>query len=173
MAQFYWLVLRASAQRNFVSSHLTPPLFHGPVCFPRKLNKRGKKKLKRNFRTMAVRATVSRFPSDPDAQEASGLPWGVTVTPFATKDENGAAPVYGSDGHMLPRCENCYAYFNTYCELEQWAWTCSLCGSLNGLSSQAIARYSHPQSCAEMISSFIDLDLPCNSFLKKIETFVY
>lgn len=122
---------------------------------------------------MAVRATVSRFPSDPDAQEASGLPWGVTVTPFATKDENGAAPVYGSDGHMLPRCENCYAYFNTYCELEQWAWTCSLCGSLNGLSSQAIARYSHPHSCAEMISSFIDLDLPCNSFLKKIETFVY
>lgn len=109
---------------------------------------------------MAVRATVSRFPSDPDAQEASGLPWGVTVTPFATKDENGVAPVYGSDGLMLPRCENCYAYFNTYCELEQWAWTCSLCGTLNGLSSQAIARYSHPQSCAEMISSFIDLELP-------------
>ncbi|XP_031266073.1 protein transport protein Sec24-like At3g07100 [Pistacia vera] len=109
---------------------------------------------------MAVRATVSRFPADPDAQEASGLPWGVTVTPFASKDENGVKPVYGSDGNLLPRCENCYAYFNTYCELEQWAWSCALCGTLNGLSSQAIARYSHPQSCAEMVSSFIDLELP-------------
>ena len=110
---------------------------------------------------MAVRATVSRFPIDSDAQEAFGVPWGLTVTPFAAKDENGQAPVYGSDGHLLPRCENCYAYFNTYCELDQWAWNCSLCGTLNGLSSQAIARYSHPQSCAEMMSSFIDLELPC------------
>ncbi|GLT48714.1 hypothetical protein SLA2020_223220 [Shorea laevis] len=109
---------------------------------------------------MAVRATVSRFPIDPDAQEVSGVPWGVTVTPFASKDENGLPPVYGSDGHLLPRCENCYAYFNTYCELDQWAWNCSLCGTLNGLSSEAVTRYAHPQSCAEMTSSFIDLELP-------------
>ncbi|XP_065867015.1 protein transport protein SEC23 D isoform X2 [Euphorbia lathyris] len=109
---------------------------------------------------MAVRATVSRFPMEQGAQETSGLPWGVTVTPFASKDENGQLPAYGSDGHLLPRCENCYAYFNTYCELDQWAWTCSLCGTLNGLTSRAIARYSHPQSCAEMMSSFIDLELP-------------
>ncbi|XP_057955400.1 protein transport protein SEC23 D [Malania oleifera] len=109
---------------------------------------------------MAVRATVSRFPIDPDAQESSGLPWGVTVTPFAGKDENGASPAYGSDGHLLPRCENCWAYFNTYCDLDQWAWNCSLCGTLNGLSSQAIARYSLPRSCPEMMSSFIDLELP-------------
>ncbi|XP_055960272.1 protein transport protein SEC23 D isoform X2 [Mercurialis annua] len=108
---------------------------------------------------MAIRATVSRFPLDRDAQETSGLPWGVTVTPFASKDENGQPPVYGSEGHLLPRCENCFAYFNTYCELDQWAWSCALCGTLNGLSSRAIARYSHPQSCAEMMSSFIDLEL--------------
>ncbi|XP_062172330.1 protein transport protein SEC23 D [Alnus glutinosa] len=109
---------------------------------------------------MAIRATVSRFPIDPGAQEGSGLPWGLTVTPFAAKDENGQSPEYGSDGHLLPRCENCWAYFNTYCELEQWSWSCSLCGTLNGLSSKAIARYSRPQSCPEMISSFIDLELP-------------
>ncbi|XP_043701372.1 protein transport protein SEC24-1 [Telopea speciosissima] len=109
---------------------------------------------------MAVRATVSRFPIDADAQEAGGLPWGVTVTPFATTDEHGNPPAYGADGHLLPRCENCWAYFNTYCELEQWAWSCSLCGALNGLSSQAIARYSQPLSCAEMMSSFIDLEMP-------------
>ncbi|KAL9353963.1 hypothetical protein Peur_051933 [Populus x canadensis] len=109
---------------------------------------------------MAVRATMSRFPMEEDVQESSGLPWGITVTPFASKDENGLSPVYGSNGDLLPRCENCYAYFNTYCELDQWAWNCSLCGTLNGLDSQAIARYSHPQSCAEMMSSFIDLELP-------------
>ncbi|MBA0622664.1 hypothetical protein Godav_008186, partial [Gossypium davidsonii] len=109
---------------------------------------------------MAVRATVSRFPIDPDSQEASGVPWGLTVTPFAAKDENDQAAAYGLDGHLLPRCENCYAYFNTYCELDQWAWNCSLCGTLNGLSAQVISRYSHPQSCAEIMSSFIDLELP-------------
>ncbi|KAG2397436.1 hypothetical protein LR48_Vigan08g137200 [Vigna angularis] len=109
---------------------------------------------------MAVRATVSRFPMDTDAREASGLLWGVAVTPFAAADENNRAPSYGSGGDILPRCENCWAYFNTYCELEQWAWSCSLCGNLNGLSSDAIDRYSRPQSCAEMMSSFVDLELP-------------
>ncbi|KAG9440267.1 hypothetical protein H6P81_020432 [Aristolochia fimbriata] len=109
---------------------------------------------------MAVRATVSRFPTDPDAQEASGLPWGVTVTPFSSVDELGNPPVFGSKGNLVPRCENCWAYFNSYCELEQWAWTCSLCGTLNGLTSETIARYSRPEECAEMCSSFIDLELP-------------
>lgn len=66
----------------------------------------------------------------------------------------------GSDGQDLPRCENCWAYFNTYCELDQWAWTCSLCGTLNGLSAHAIAKYSRPESCPEMSSSFVDLELP-------------
>lgn len=109
---------------------------------------------------MAVRATTARFAADPDAQESSGLPWGVTVTPFAAKDENGNPPVYGSGGHLIPRCENCYAYYNTYCDQEQWAWSCALCGTLNGLSTETISRYSLPQSCPENMSSFIDLELP-------------
>lgn len=109
---------------------------------------------------MAVRATVARFPSDPESQEAAGLPWGITVTPFSPLDELGSPPTYGSDAHHLPRCGNCWAYFNTLCEMEQWAWSCVLCGTLNGLSSEDISRYSHPQSCPEMCSSFIDLELP-------------
>ncbi|XP_058196531.1 protein transport protein SEC23 D [Rhododendron vialii] len=109
---------------------------------------------------MAVRATVGRFPIDPDALESSGVPWGVTLTPFAARDENGNPPLYGSDGHLLPRCENCWAYYNTFCEQEQWAWTCSLCGTLNGLPSEAVSRYSRPQSCPENTSSFVDLELP-------------
>ncbi|KAL7595775.1 protein transport protein Sec24-like At3g07100 [Lactuca sativa] len=109
---------------------------------------------------MAVRATVIRFPSDPDAQDSSGVPWGVTVTPFASKDENGNSPVYGSGGDLIPRCENCWAYYNTYCDQDQWAWTCSLCGTLNGLSSETISRYSRPESAPENMSSFIDLEMP-------------
>ncbi|KMT05478.1 hypothetical protein BVRB_7g176030 [Beta vulgaris subsp. vulgaris] len=113
---------------------------------------------------MAVRASLTRFPINPDEQESSGLPWGITVTPFSRKDENGNPPLMGSDGENLPRCENCWAYFNSYCELDQWAWTCSLCGTLNGLSAHSIAKYSHPQSCPEMSSSFIDLQLPLEGY---------
>ncbi|TYH69994.1 hypothetical protein ES332_D05G089100v1 [Gossypium tomentosum] len=72
------------------------------------------------------------------AVQSSGVPWGLTVTPFAAKDENDQAPAYGLDGHLLPRCENCYAYFNTYCELDQWAWNCSLCGTLNVIMNMRI-----------------------------------
>ncbi|KAG0481046.1 hypothetical protein HPP92_011613 [Vanilla planifolia] len=118
---------------------------------------------------MAVRASLSRFPLDAEIQEFSGIPWGVVVTPFSQRDEHGVAPAYGSSGHLLPRCENCWAYFNTYCELEQWAWTCALCGSLNGLSSQAIDRYSQPQACAEMSSSFIDLELPVDEAVNAMQ----
>ncbi|KAG9149093.1 hypothetical protein Leryth_010689 [Lithospermum erythrorhizon] len=121
-----------------------------------------------NFLKMAVRATVSRFPADVDMQEAAGVPWGVTVTPFAVADENGHPPAYGSGGDTLPRCENCWAYYNTYCDQEQWAWSCALCGTLNGLSSEAIARYSKPQGCPENVSSFIDLQLPSEE-AKEIE----
>ncbi|CAA7397033.1 unnamed protein product [Spirodela intermedia] len=109
---------------------------------------------------MAIRASLSRFPVDRDAHEACGLPWGVTVTPFSQGDEHGSPPTYGGEGNLLPRCENCWAYFNTYCELDQWSWNCALCDALNGLTSEAIDRYSQAQSCPEMISSFIDLELP-------------
>ncbi|CAL9107942.1 unnamed protein product [Musa textilis] len=109
---------------------------------------------------MAVRATVSRFPVDADALESSGLPWGATVTPFAPADEHGAVPLYGSGGHLLPRCDNCWAYLSTLCELERWGWTCALCGSFNGLDSATLDRYARPHDCPELSSSFIDLEIP-------------
>ncbi|WOL03496.1 protein transport protein SEC23-like [Canna indica] len=109
---------------------------------------------------MAVRATVSRFPVDANALESSGLPWGATVTPFAPVDERGVGPIYGSGGHLLPRCDNCWAYLNTLCEIERWGWTCALCGSFVGLDSAALDRYANPQDCPELSSSFVDLELP-------------
>lgn len=110
--------------------------------------------------SMAVRASIARFPADPDAQEAAGLLWGITVTPFAAVDELGNPPAAGAGGDVLPRCENCWAYFSTYCELEQWSWTCAICGTLNGLTTQTIARYSRPDDVPELCSSFVDLELP-------------
>lgn len=110
---------------------------------------------------MAVRATMTRFPADPRELEC-GLPWGITLMPFAAKEENGNPPVYGSGGELLPRCENCWGYYNTYCDQDQWSWSCVLCGTLNGLSAQSIARYSLPDSCPENTSSFVDLEIPRN-----------
>lgn len=173
VAPTQWSPLRCSALTT-PSNHPA----HSPVsvCFPRKHksspeNKRKNVNHRDNFQAMAVRATVSRFPIDSDAQESSGLPWGVTVTPFAAKDEEGRPPAYGTDGHLLPRCENCWAYFNNFCDLDQWSWTCCLCSQLNGLSAKAIAKYSHPQSCAEMTSSFVDLELPGQNNLNFSNTF--
>ncbi|OAY63956.1 Protein transport protein SEC24 [Ananas comosus] len=104
---------------------------------------------------MAVRASLSRFP------RRVGCRGVVAVTPLASANEIGQAPLRGgAEGHRLPRCDNCYGYFNTYCELDQWSWTCALCGALNGLSAPSIDRYSQAQSCPEMCSSFIDLEIP-------------
>ncbi|KAL4183100.1 hypothetical protein AMTRI_Chr11g96520 [Amborella trichopoda] len=109
---------------------------------------------------MAVRASISRFPLDTEVLEGGGVPWGISLTPFSPTDELGHKPAYGRDAHLLPRCENCWAYFSSLCELDQWAWNCVLCGTLNGLSSQCITRLAHPESCPELSSSFVDLELP-------------
>lgn len=106
-----------------------------------------------------MRASVTRFPGNLEAQERAGVAWGISVTPFAAVDERGNQPVLCSDGHLLPRCENCWAYLNVLCEMEQWAWTCSLCASLNALSAPLAAHYSNPQSCPELSSSFVDFEL--------------
>ncbi|KAF3332055.1 protein transport protein SEC23-like protein [Carex littledalei] len=109
---------------------------------------------------MAVRSSISRFPVNLEEQESSGLPWGITVTPFSATDERGAPPIRGGadgGGRILPRCEHCWAYFSTYCDLENWAWTCALCGNYNGLTSDSIKRFS--SDCPELSSSFIDLEL--------------
>lgn len=115
---------------------------------------------------MAVRSSISRFPVNLEEQESSGLPWGITVTPFAAADERGAPPQRGradGGGRILPRCEHCWAYFSTYCDLENWAWSCALCGNYNGLTSDSIKRFS--SDCPELSSSFIDLELePTGTF---------
>jgi len=107
---------------------------------------------------MAVRFTVSRCPVDLDVQESCGVPWGATVVPFAAVDEHGRAPEHGGNAQLLPRCDSCWAYINYVCDVDKWAWTCALCGNLNGFSDDTSARYRSSQA-PELLSSFIDFEM--------------
>uniref|UniRef100_A0A0D9W4N9 Sec23/Sec24 trunk domain-containing protein n=1 Tax=Leersia perrieri TaxID=77586 RepID=A0A0D9W4N9_9ORYZ len=111
---------------------------------------------------MAVRASLACFPSEAALHESSGIPWGVAVTPFSAADERGAPPATGAEGHLLPRCGSCYAYFSTLCPLHRWSWSCAICNADNDLSPDDSARYSRDgdQDPPEMRSAFVDLLLP-------------
>ncbi|PWZ17830.1 Protein transport protein Sec24B [Zea mays] len=108
---------------------------------------------------MAVRATVSRFPATPEALESCAVQWGVAVTPFAAVDERGQPPTTGAGGDRVPRCEHCWAYLSSHCDLERWGWTCALCGTLNGFDDEAERRFQRPDACPELNSSFVDLEI--------------
>lgn len=108
---------------------------------------------------MAVRRTVGKCPADTDAQEACGIPWGATVSPFAAFDETGQSPKMGKHGHELPRCDSCWAYLNMLCEVDKWAWTCGMCGNVIALSEEHMKRYQSSQPQPELSSTFIDLEI--------------
>ncbi|KAL5203080.1 hypothetical protein ABZP36_014032 [Zizania latifolia] len=108
---------------------------------------------------MAVRATVSRFPVTAEALEACAVQWGIAVTPFAAADERGQPLATGAGGDRVPRCESCWAYLNSHCDMERWGWSCALCGNLNGFDDDALRRFQRPDACPELSSSFIDLEI--------------
>ncbi|KAK3144834.1 hypothetical protein QOZ80_4AG0318480 [Eleusine coracana subsp. coracana] len=111
---------------------------------------------------MAVRASLTCFPSEPALHESCAMPWGVAVTPFSAVDERGTPPATGDEGHLLPRCESCFAYFSILCPLSRWSWTCAVCSAENDLSNDAAARYAGDgaHDPPEMRSAFVDLLLP-------------
>ncbi|BAS94260.1 protein transport protein SEC23 D [Oryza sativa Japonica Group] len=109
---------------------------------------------------MAARATFSRFPVTAEALEACAVQWGIAVTPFAAADERGQAPAAGAGGDRVPRCEHCWAYLNSHCDMERWGWSCALCGTLNGFDDDALRRLQHPEGWPELTSSFVDLEIP-------------
>ncbi|AQK86237.1 sec23/sec24 transport family protein [Zea mays] len=120
---------------------------------------------------MAVRATVSRFPATPEALESCAVQWGVAVTPFAAVDERGQPPTTGAGGDRIPRCEHCWAYLSSHCDLERWGWTCALCGTLNGFDDEAERRFQRPDACPELNSSFVDLEIAgSEEFLELIKS---
>ncbi|XP_062225579.1 protein transport protein SEC23 D-like [Phragmites australis] len=111
---------------------------------------------------MAVRASLACFPSEPALHGSCGMPWGVAVTPFSAADERGSPPATGDEGHLLPRCESCFAYFSILCPLNRWSWTCAVCSAENDLTADATARYARDgvHDPPEMRSAFVDLLLP-------------
>uniref|UniRef100_A0A0D9WH23 Sec23/Sec24 trunk domain-containing protein n=1 Tax=Leersia perrieri TaxID=77586 RepID=A0A0D9WH23_9ORYZ len=109
---------------------------------------------------MAMRATVSRFPVTEEALEACAVQWGIAVTPFAAADERGQLPATGGGGDRVPRCEHCWAYLNSHCDMERWGWSCALCGTLNGFDDDALHRLQRPDALPELTSSFVDLEIP-------------
>ena len=111
---------------------------------------------------MAVRPSLACFPSDPALHEACIIPWGVAVTPFSATDERGSKPATGAEGHLLPRCQSCFAYFSLLCQLDRWSWNCAVCGAENDLPADAAARYARDggHDPPEMRSAFVDLLLP-------------
>lgn len=109
---------------------------------------------------MAARATFSRFPVTAEALEACAVQWGIAVTPSAAADERGQAPAAGAGGDRVPRCEHCWAYLNSHCDMERWGWSCALCGTLNGFDDDALRRLQHPEGWPELTSSFVDLEIP-------------
>jgi hypothetical protein len=117
---------------------------------------------------MAVRRTVGKCPADTDAQEACGIPWGATVSPFAAFDETGQSPRMGKHGHELPRCDSCWAYLNMLCEVDKWAWTCGMCGNVIALSEEHMKRYQSSQSQPELSSTFIDLEIEGESKKREV-----
>ncbi|RLM66017.1 protein transport protein Sec24C-like [Panicum miliaceum] len=108
---------------------------------------------------MAVRASLGCFPSDPTLHASCGMPWGVAVTPFSAADERGSPPATGDEGHLLPRCQSCFAYFSLLCPLDRWSWTCAVCGGENDMPADAAARYARDgvHDPPEMRSAFVDL----------------
>jgi hypothetical protein len=111
---------------------------------------------------MSVRASLACFPSEPVLHESCAMPWGVAFTPFSAADERGSPPATGDEGHLLPRCESCFAYFSILCPLSRWSWTCAVCSAENDLSNDAAARYAGDgaHDPPEMRSAFVDLLLP-------------
>ncbi|XP_062183947.1 protein transport protein SEC23 D-like [Phragmites australis] len=111
---------------------------------------------------MAVRASLACFPSESALHDTCGMPWGVAVTPFSAADERGSPPATGDEGHLLPRCESCFAYFTILCPLSRWSWTCAICSAENDLPADAAARYARDggHDPPEMRSAFVDLLVP-------------
>ncbi|TVU14632.1 hypothetical protein EJB05_38110 [Eragrostis curvula] len=111
---------------------------------------------------MAVRPSLACFPAEPALHDSCAMPWGVAVTPFAAADERGTPPATGDEGHLLPRCESCFAYFSILCPLNRWSWTCAVCSVDNDLPADTAARYAldGAHDPPEMRSAFVDLLLP-------------
>jgi hypothetical protein len=75
-------------------------------------------------------------------KDACGLPFAAVVQPLAPPPAG--LPLHAAAGPaplaLLARCRHCYAYLNTYCELTDSGFVCSLCGRANDFGGRSGLR---------------------------------
>jgi hypothetical protein len=79
---------------------------------------------------------TSAFPVDLKLKDASGLPWGCVLRPFAAAEGGASIPLV--DGAAVDRCAGCFGYPSYLCTFEYRKWKCALCGHRN----RTPARYN-------------------------------
>ncbi|CAD7704801.1 unnamed protein product [Ostreobium quekettii] len=77
------------------------------------------------------------------AKDDCGLPLGLTLQPFAKVPSLQRGRDSLQKAASIPRCSDCYSYLNCYCPLDQWGWTCAICGIYNAHSETAKRRYAN------------------------------
>ncbi|KAG5192030.1 hypothetical protein JKP88DRAFT_294468 [Tribonema minus] len=123
---------------------------------------------------LPIRFTTHTFPLSAAVKDASGIPWGVSITPFTQQQATDAAMDSASTpmpSDLVARCSTCFAYINPYCVVSRRWWRCSLCGAHVSLrhaqptvatgSDPERYRQPHPlQKVPELIHQVLDLELP-------------
>eukprot|EP01104_Vermistella_antarctica_P009054 TRINITY_DN230_c0_g3_i1.p1 TRINITY_DN230_c0_g3~~TRINITY_DN230_c0_g3_i1.p1 ORF type:complete len:746 (+),score=141.18 TRINITY_DN230_c0_g3_i1:85-2322(+) len=114
---------------------------------------------------MSLSFTASSFPENSRVKNASGLPWGVVIQPFAQSGRLNETSKPCAVATDVARCRSCFAYVNPFVSFVQTdgddddegvsshqatataetsdTWICSLCGTRNTLEGE---RYSTPSS---------------------------
>lgn len=82
---------------------------------------------------MKIRFTTENFPSSMTVKEDSGLPWGCVVQPYAPLDNESKNQLHLSE---IARCENCFAYINSYVTFSRKKWRCNICGERNDVTER-------------------------------------
>lgn len=109
-----------------------------------------------------ISLTHGEFPSSFEKLERSGLPFGMMISPFVARNDQGltddGVPV--TVGTKVARCGQCSAYLNPFCDTNPMRWFCSVCSYRNSFN-RTQSRYhgkninSHNfEECTEIMSDF-------------------
>ncbi|CAM9323579.1 unnamed protein product [Chrysoparadoxa australica] len=120
-----------------------------------------------------ARFTTHAFPCSQTIKDASGIPWGMTTTPYAdlrhVAEVGGEIPI-----ENVARCSGCSGYLNAFVQLSRRSWKCPLCGEQTRIRSD-LQRYrnsSSMQTLPELNHLVVVYDLPLDSKGSKVDDFM-
>ncbi|KAL2313001.1 COPII-coated vesicle component Sfb3 [Schizosaccharomyces pombe] len=90
-----------------------------------------------NSSSKFVQFTSYAIPATNDVCNASGIPLGMIVQPFAElRPDEAPVPVVDYTNSNPPRCKKCRGYINPFIQFTMASskWTCNLCGSENSFN---------------------------------------